>query len=185
MPEEYGKRNEFATRKASLPCGQVHVSACHCEERSDVAIRIPCGRGWWGAVLWANTKNVTNLPWYHVIAMCTPACFCMSLRGAERRDNPHPLRQGVVGSSALGEYEKRDKFAMVPRHCHVYTCMFLHVIARSGATWQSVLLAAAHGEREYFGRIREMLRICPNGSQLVKYLCGDADCHTSVRTGSQ
>ena len=42
---------------------------------------------------------------------------------------------GVVGSSALGEYEKRDKFAMVPRHCHVHTCMFQHVIANQCAHW--------------------------------------------------
>ena len=39
--------------------------------------------------------------------------------------------------------------------------MFLHVIARSEATWQSVLLAAGHGGGQYFGQIRKALRICP------------------------
>ena len=33
--------------------------------------------------------------------------------------------------------------------------MFLHVIARSEATWQSVLLAATQSEREYLWRIRK------------------------------
>ena len=37
----------------------------------------------------------------------------------------------------------------------------LHVIARSEATWQSVLLAVAQSETQYFGRIRKALRICP------------------------
>ena len=31
----------------------------------------------------------------------------------------------------------------------------LHVIARSGATWQSVLLAAGHDRKQYFRRIRK------------------------------
>ena len=34
-----------------------HVSACHCEERSDVAIRSPCSTTSQKAVLWANTKK--------------------------------------------------------------------------------------------------------------------------------
>ena len=32
---------------------------------------------------------------------------------------------------------------------------FLHVIARSEATWQSVLLAAVQNKKQYFGRIRK------------------------------
>ena len=40
---EYGKRDGFPLGKRSCPRGQLHVSACHCEERSDVAIRSPCG----------------------------------------------------------------------------------------------------------------------------------------------
>ena len=59
------------------------------------------------------------------------------------------------------------------------------VIARSEATGQSVLLAAEHDGKQYFGRIRKALRICPKDYQFVKFPCGDADCRTSVRTGSQ
>ena len=64
------------------------------------------------------------------------ACFCMSLRGAQRRGNPFSLQHSITESSTLGEYEK-------------------------------------------------MLRIRPNISQFARHFCGDADCHTSVRTGSQ
>ena len=91
----------------------------------------------------------------------------------------------MAGSSTLGEYEKRDKFAMVPRYCHVYTCMFQHVIARSEATWQSVLLAVAQNKKQYLGRIRKVSRIRPRYCQPAKFPCGETDCHTSVRTGSQ
>ena len=35
--------------------GTQQVLACHCEERSDVAIRTPCGGAWRSAVLKANT----------------------------------------------------------------------------------------------------------------------------------
>ena len=62
---------------------------------------------------------------------------------------------------------------------------FLHVIARSEATWQSVLLAVGQNEKQSFGRIREALRSCPKYYHLARFLCGDADCRTSVRTGSQ
>ena len=38
------------------------VTACHCEERSDVAIRTPCSSTKRKAILWANTESVTDLP---------------------------------------------------------------------------------------------------------------------------
>ena len=38
------------------------VSACHCEERSDVAIRTPCSSTKRKAILKANTESVTDLP---------------------------------------------------------------------------------------------------------------------------
>ena len=47
------------------------------------------------------------------------------------------------------------------------------VIARSGATWQSVLLAVPQNEKEHFGQIRKAQRICPNSSQLARLLCGE------------
>ena len=34
------------------------------------------------------------------------ACFCMSLRGAQRRGNPFSLQYNITESSTLGEYEK-------------------------------------------------------------------------------
>ena len=52
-------------------------------------------------------------------------------------------------------------------------CKFLHVIARSEATWQSVLLAVPQNEKEHFGQIRKAQRICPNSSQLARLLCGE------------
>ena len=38
------------------------ISACHCEERSDAAIRSPAVGQNRKAILWANTESVTNLP---------------------------------------------------------------------------------------------------------------------------
>ena len=64
-------------------------------------------------------------------------------------------------------------------------CRLQHVIARSEATWQSVLLAVAQNKKQYLGRIRKVSRIRPRYCQPAKFPCGDADCHTSVRTGSQ
>ena len=38
---------------------------------------------------------------------------------------------------------------------YAHRCMFLHVIARSEATWQSVFPAAVQNKKQYFGRIRK------------------------------
>ena len=51
--------------------------------------------------------------------------------------------------------------------------MFLYVIARSEATWQSVTLAVQHDGKQYFGRMRKRVRICPNSSQLAEFFCGE------------
>ena len=82
----------------------------------------------------------------------------------------------------------QGRFPAAPRQCPQIMQTrgkFMDVIARSEATWQSVLFAAAQNEKQHFGRIRKALRICPKDYQFAKFLCGDADCHTSVRTGSQ
>ena len=50
---------------------------------------------------------------------------------------------------------------------------FQHVIARSAATWQSVLLAVEHDRKQYFRRIRKASRIRPRQCQLAKFLCGE------------
>ena len=52
---------------------------CHCEERSDVAIRSPRSKAKRKAILWANPKSATNLPKQQ------PICR-VSLRG---RGLPH------------------------------------------------------------------------------------------------
>ena len=136
----------------------------------------------------------------------------LSLRGAERRDNPFSLRQRITKSNTLSKYGKCYEFAKTAASlpgpsagtriaapvCALVrndmqktgTCSRVQgrppiVIARSGATGQSVLLAAAHNKEQYFKQIRKVLRICQNSSQLARPLCGDADCRTSVRTGSQ
>ena len=61
--------------------------------------------------------------------------------------------------------------------------VFQHVIARSAATWQSVLLAAQHRRKQYFRRIRKMLRIRPR-----QHILAHADtpqvsaCHCEERS---
>ena len=49
---------------------------------------------------------------------------------------------------------------------------FQHVIARSVATGQSVLLAVQHHRKQYFGRIRKMLRIRPKAHLSLPFPAG-------------
>ena len=89
--------------------------------------------------------------------------------------------QVSAGARAFGAEECRrkrrfcsckDAFPAAPRQCPGMMRTggkLLHVIARSGATWQSVLLAAAQNEKQHFGRIRNALRIRPSSSQLVRH----------------
>ena len=84
------------------------------------------------------------------------ANFSMSLRGAQRRGNPFSLQHSIAESSTLGEYEKYYEFALGSTSLQTLTrSKFQHVIARSAATWQSVLLAAQHHRKQYFRRIRK------------------------------
>ena len=62
---------------------------------------------------------------------------------------------------------------------------FMDVIARSEATRQSVLFAAAQNEKQHFGRIRSSLRVRLKCYFSLPFPAGRTDCHTSVRTGSQ
>ena len=60
---------------------------------------------------------------------------------------------------------------------------FLHVIARSEATWQSASPAAAQNEKQYFGRIRKALRICPRQHTLAHAdTCQIFACHCEERS---
>ena len=51
------------------------------------------------------------------VRSCTRAhlpTFCMSLRGAKRRGNPFSLQWGRTKSNTLGEYARRNEFALSP-----------------------------------------------------------------------
>ena len=102
------------------------------------------------------------------------ASFCMSLRGAKRRGNPHLLRQHKTMRKYLRRIRRSCEFALSAAYCSVLlqgeriaapVCALVRndtsppVIARSEATWQSVLLAVIQNEKQHFGRIRKVLRI--------------------------
>ena len=177
---EYEKRDGFPLGKRSCPRGQLHVSACHCEERSDAAIRSPCG----------STKpksnplgeyekhyevalSTTTLPGFSAeTRIAAPVCAlvrndmqklarCLRLqeRGA-RWHLPHchceERSDGAIRSPAVGQNEKEIPSA----NTHLLRISpgttflqpqtpgrFLHVIARSEATRQSVLLAVAQNRK--------------------------------------
>ncbi len=61
---------------------------------------------------------------------------------------------------------------------------FQHVIARSEATWQSVLLAVQHRRKQYLRRIRSRLQIRPKAHLSLPFPAGTRIA-TGVRTGSQ
>ena len=177
--------------------GTRQVSACHCEERSDVAIRSPCSTTSQKAVLWANTKKYYEFAQKRIYR-------CLSLRGCglphqcahwfamtcKRRVRASECKAVVPGCC-------QERFLQTPtpgKSLHVVanyvlataeTVFLQHVIARSAATGQSVLLAVQHRRKQYFGRIRKNATNSPKSAFIVAFPCGDADCHTSVRTGSQ
>ena len=77
-------RNKFlhVIARSIVACADTRqISACHCEERSDVAIRSPCSGAEREAILWANTKVAADLPWQHVLAHAdtrqVSACHCV------------------------------------------------------------------------------------------------------------
>ena len=47
------------------------------------------------------------------------AVFCLSLRGAKRRDNPHPRRGTEQIGCCLGEFVNRCEFASITAYCSV------------------------------------------------------------------
>ena len=80
--------------------------------------------------------------------------------------------------------------ASPPSACHCKTrpctrshaatfCMSLRGAGRLHRDVAIRVPAGAQNEKQYLRRIPNHLRICPNRSQLVKYLCGDADCHAA------
>ena len=93
--------------------------------------------------------------------------------------NVPPFRQGTRIATPVCALARNDmqKLARCQRLQGRYSLP--PVIARSEATWQSVLLAAVQNEKEYFWRIRKALRIRPRQCQLARLPCGETDCRTS------
>ena len=94
--------------------------------------------------------------------------------------NVPPFRQGTRIATPVCALARNDmqKLARCQRLQGRYSLP--PVIARSEATWQSVLLAAAQSKTPLFPANTQLLRICPKYCQLAKFPCGDADCHTSA-----
>ena len=147
-----------ATWQSASPC------VCHCEERSDGTIRIPCGSAKRTAVLWANAGkcnefalSTTDLPGISAgTRIATPVCALV------RNDMLKTGRcQRLQGRLARGVCRRRwhvsgckDAFRQYTGSAPLQplTRIFLqHVIARSGATWQSVLLRQGMTESSTLG----------------------------------
>ena len=175
---------------------------CHCEKRSDVAIRTPCGSTEQNAVLRAHTKGARNLPKQQ------PTCqaflrgrglphqcahwFAMTCRRQRRacvcRDAAIGRRQGhFCGCKGvlLGECAGGCEVAPVVRSCGANTRQVsaCHCEERSDVAIRTPCGSAKR--KAILWANTQLLRICPKDYQLAKFLCGDADCRTSVRTGSQ
>ena len=63
--------------------------------------------------------------------------------------------------------------------------MFLHVIARSEATWQSVLLRQYITKSNTLGEYEKHCEFALSTTDMSGISAGKTDCHASVRTGSQ
>ena len=84
---------------------------------------------------------------------------------------------GAQGAQNAGTCQREHgRFSAVHRQCPGILrtrSKFLHVIAWSEATWQSVTPAAVHGRKQRLRQIRKASQICPNSSQLAKFPCGE------------
>ena len=96
----------LATADAHLP------SACHCEERSDVAIRIPAEEAKSKRHLGRIRRRLRACLVVRPCKRGHAASFCMSLRGAKRRGNPYSLQYHKTKRNTLGKYEKHNEFAL-------------------------------------------------------------------------
>ena len=111
------------------------------------------------------------------------ACHCEPVRTLVRQSVL--LAVGRDGEQCLRRMGKAVNLLRESIVAYADRCIFLHVIARSEATWQSVLLAVIPNEKQLFPANTQLLRIRPKYCQLAKFPCGVTDCRTSVRTGSQ
>ena len=173
----------------SCNCRNGFPSACHCEERSDVAIRSPCSTASQKAVLWANTKKyyefaqtAANLPGISAgMRIATPVCALV------RNDMQKTgTRQRVQGGASKQTGRRLRVLPLGGRPCKrrhpASLCMSLRGAQRRGNPFS---LQYNITESSTLGEYEKMLRIRPNISLFARHFCGDADCHTSVRTGSQ
>ena len=160
------------------PAGAPHVSACHCEPvrtlvwqsvllRQHKPKSSACGESAAACALTPVPPSCTraHLPTFCMsLRPCTrrrAACFCMSLRTS--------AHTGVAIRSPAAAQTEKQSFGRIRNRLRIHPgttllhprtpAHLLHVIARSEATWQSVLLAAAQNEKQSFGRIRKVLRI--------------------------
>ena len=132
---------------------------CHCEERSDVAIRVPAENAKKKQHLRRIRRRLRICPGSASLQCEHAASFCMSLRGAKRRGNPHLLRQHEMKSNTLGESEKHDEFALSTTD-----------LPGSSAGMRIATPVCALVRNDRLGRC---VRICPNSSQLARLLCGE------------
>ena len=118
--------------------------------------------------------------------MVNPACL---ICGVVNLASLHPQKRlcllHVIANQCLASAEALPSFAC---HCKTRPCTRSHAatfcmsLRGAGRLHRDVAIrvpAGAQNEKQYLRRIPNHLRICPNRSQLVKYLCGDADCHVA------
>ena len=100
-----------------------------------------------------------------------------------RRRLSVPFHPAGCGHEAGCLYKRRNApvFCLSLRPCtRSHTSVFCMSLRASAHTGVAIRVpAGAQNEKQYLRRIPNHLRICPNRSQLVKYLCGDADCHVA------
>ena len=167
-------------------CGDAkagRVSACHCEERSDVAIRSPRSNAKWEAAPKANPQLFRIRPSSsqlarlscgeadchtsdtgHWFAMtCKRLAGVYGCKGVFRREWGHVVHGcGDAKAGRVSAYHCEERSDVAIRS------------PRSNAKWEAAPKANP-----------QLFRICPSSGQLARLSCGEADCHTSVRTGSQ
>ena len=92
------------------------------------------------------------------------AAYCSVLLQGERIATPVCALVRNDMQKAVACQRLQGRFPAVHRQCPGIVRTggkFLHVIARSEATWQSVTPAAAQTEKQFFPANTEKLRICP------------------------
>ncbi len=158
-------------------------SACHCEERGSRPAT-------WQSVLLRQHRTKSNSS-RQIRRSCEFALSTTDLPGisAGMRIATPVCALARNDMQKTGSCQRlQGRFPAVPwqrplANADTWQISACHCEERSDVAIRSP--AAAQTEKQSFGRIRKALRICPNGSKLSRYFCGETDCRTSVRTGSQ